>query len=183
MRKGWEIRGVSLIRYLLSALICCLAAADAQPPDEYSVKAAFVYNFLKYIEWPDTAGCKASGRIKLGILGKNPFGSSFDRFKQKPIDNCILEVHEVKANEPINLFQAVFICRSEKKKLNEILTDLKSLPVVTLADSPGSMQEGVIINLIQREDKLGFEINKKIADSAGLKISSQLLKLASAIHE
>lgn len=168
---------------LMLLLSFCVLPADAQPPEEYSVKAAFVYNFLKYVEWPATAGCKATESLKLGILGTNLFDDSFDIFKGKPIVNCLLEISEIFESQSLDQFQAVFISRSEKTGLQAILNRLKPLPVLTIGDSPGFMQAGVMINLIQRDDKLGFEINMKTAKAAGLKLSSQLLKLASAIQE
>jgi hypothetical protein len=171
------------IWHLLLLLTFWVFPADAQPPEEYSVKAAFVYNFLKYVEWPATAGCKTSGSLKLGILGTNLFDDAFDKFKGKPIVNCLLEISEISGSQSLDQFQVVFISRSEKTGLNAILDRMKPLPVLTIGDSPGFMQAGVMINLIQRDEKLGFEINMKAAKASGLKISSQLLKLAAAIQE
>lgn len=160
-----------------------LLPVDAQPPGEYSVKAAFVYNFLKYVEWPSNGGCKAPESLKLGILGINQFGDSFNKFKGKPIASCFLEISEISGSQSLDKFQAVFISGSEKAGLQEKLAELNPLPVLTIGDSPGFMQAGVMINLIQRDDKLAFEINMKAAKAAGLKISSQLLKLATSIQE
>jgi hypothetical protein len=183
MLKWVKNSAARIIWRLMLLMTFWLLPADAQPPGEYSVKAAFVYNFLKYVEWPATADCKATESLKLGILGLNQFDDSFDKFKGKPIVNCLLEISGISGGQPLDQFQAVFICSSEKAGLQEILARLKPLPVLTIGDSPGYMQAGVMINLIQREDKLGFEINMKTAKAAGLKISSQLLKLASDIQE
>ena len=136
---------------------------------------------LKYVERP--AACRTPEGFRLGIIGQNPFEDVFDNFKGKPVGNCSLEISAVSAGQPLNPFTAVFISRSEKAGLQGILTRIKSLPVLTIGDTPGFIQEGVIINLVQRDDKLGFEINLKAARAAGLNISSQLLKLASAIQE
>lgn len=180
----WFNKSTAVFIWRLMLLPACwLLPAEAQPPEEYAVKAAFVYNFLKYIEWPDTADCKASRTLKLGIWGMNRFGASFDKFKEKPIGNCFVEISGISDHQALDRFQAVFISHSEKAALPTILAGLKSFPVLTLSDSPGFMQAGVMINLIQREDKIGFEINLQAAKSAGLNISSQLLKLASAIQE
>jgi hypothetical protein len=168
---------------LLLIPIFCMQHAEAQAPVEYSVKAAFVYNFLKYVEWPDPAGCKATNRFKLGIRGINPFDNAFDKFKGKPIERCFLEISDISESQLLEQFQAVFICNSEKERLKSILAGLNALPVLTIGDTAGFMQEGVMINLIKRDDKLGFEINMKAARAAGIKISSQLLKLAFAIQE
>ena len=168
---------------LLLMLTFWLMPADAQPPGEYSVKAAFVYNFLKYVEWPATAGCRAQDGFRLGIVGKNPFEDALDKFKGKLVGSCSLEISAVSGSQPLDQFAAVFISSSEKSGLQGILTPVKSLPVLIIGDSPGFMQEGVMVNLIQRDDKLGFDINLKAARAAGLKISSQLLKLANAIEE
>lgn len=183
MLKWFKITVAGTICRLLLLLTFWLMPADAQPPGEYPVKAAFVFNFLKYVEWPSNGGCKAPGSLKLGILGHHLFDDSFVKFKGKPIANCFLEVSEISGNQSPDQFHAVFISNSEKTGLQAILAGLKSLPVLTIGDSPGFMQAGVMINLVQREDKLGFEINMKAAKAAGLKISSQLLKLASDIQE
>jgi len=183
MLKWIKNSAAGTIWRLMLLLTFWLLPADALPPGEYSVKAAFVYNFLKYVEWPATAGCKATESLKLGICGLNLFDDSFDKFKGKPIANCFLEISEISGSQSLDQFQAVFISSSEKSELQAILARLKPLPVLTIGDSPGFMQAGVMINLIQRDDKLGFEINMKTAKTAGLKISSQLLKLASAIQE
>jgi hypothetical protein len=183
MLKRTKYFTVGNIWYLLLLVNICLPPAEAQPPGEYSVKAAFVYNFLKYVDWPASAGCSQTHRFKLGILGMNHFEDAFDKFRGKPIGNCFLEIFEISGTQPLDQFHAVFICKSEATELKSILTRLTNLPVLTIGDSAGFMQAGVMINLIQREDKLGFEINMNAARAATLTISSQLLKLASDIQE
>jgi hypothetical protein len=182
LKRIKNLAGGTSVRLIL-ILTFWLMPAEAQPPGEYMVKAAFVYNFLKYVEWPDAAGCRAADGFKLGIVGRNPFEDAFDKFKGKPVGNCTLEVSAVSPRQPLDPFAAVFISSSEKAGLQGMVSPIKSLPVLTIGDSPGFMQEGVMINLIQRDDKLGFEINLKAARVAGLRISSQLLKLANAIQE
>ena len=182
MQKIIHFAAGTLISLIL-ILIFWLMPADAQTPGEYSVKAAFVYNFFKYVEWPAAAGCKMQDGFKLGIIGQDPFEDAFDKFKGKPFGDCFFRISAVSGSQSLDRFSAVFISSSEKAGLQGILSRLKEMPVLTIGDTPGFMQEGVMINLVQRDDKLSFEINLKAARAAGLKISSQLLKLANIIQE
>jgi hypothetical protein len=190
--------------YILIALILVLfetqTLADSEASREYQIKAAFLYNFIKFVDWPDETSA-SDKPIIIGIIGKNPFGDAFEPLKDKSakekqvIVKCFKGLDELEKSsqtdksgkhpqiEDIRECNLLFICRSEQDKLKEILDLLKDQSVLTVADMPGFLESGGMINFIMEENKIGFEINTAAAEQAKLKIRSQLLRLARRVVE
>ncbi|MBI5196614.1 MAG: YfiR family protein [Nitrospirae bacterium] len=162
---------------LLSLSTLLLAATQAYTehakPAEYEVKAAFIYNFAKFIEWPADTGAN----INLCVLGEDPFGAALDSINGKPVRDKNVAVKRIKSHQQLKTCQIVFISASEKEHLAQILDAVENLSVLTIGDTNGFIQQGVIINFYIEDEKVRFEINPKAAESADLKISSKLLKL------
>lgn len=177
------------------------AQADPATSLEYQVKAAFLYNFIKFVDWPEEEAADSNKPIIIGIIGKDPFGSAFEsvkdnlvkgrkvviwRFKgieklKKSAENDNSEQHpEI---ESIRKCQLLFICQSEKEKLNEIIKLIKDHSILTVGDIQGFLESGGIINFVVDENKVRFEINAIAAKGAKLEIRSQLLRLARKVIE
>jgi len=147
---------------------------------EYNIKAVFIERFTRYIEWPEeSAVSDTSQPFVLGIIGKNPFGSVLEEIystqrirKKKVIIRYISKLDEIKG---CNL---LFLSESEKKELSKILSFSRKRPILTVSDTKDFAGKGVAINFVIIEGKIKFEINKSAIDNVGLKVSSQLLKLA-----
>lgn len=177
---GGSIGGV----FLLYALLTMFPYAWAQSgtPSEYEVKAAFLFNFLKFIEWPTDHLTQAGSPILIGILGEDPFDDALDQVvRGKAIDGRPVLIKRAKTVEPLRSCHIVFVSRSERKRLSQITSELSDAGVVTVSDTEEFLERGGIINFVIENNRVRFDINKRIADRAGLKISSKLLVLAKSV--
>ncbi len=158
------------------AMVATSANAQAAPPTEYEVKAAFIHNIAKYVEWPDAS--RSGGALKLCLLGQSPFGNALEALRGKVIGDKVWEI--VPANQQTNLShcQVLFIAASESDKLGQVLENIKGDAVLTVADSDGFAGQGVMVNFYLEQNRVRFEINRDAASRGGFRISSQLLKLA-----
>jgi hypothetical protein len=179
MRSGTtSILGLSLIWLLL---IGGGSRAQESPPTEYEyqLKAAFLLNFAKFVEWPPAPVAKTN--FVLGILGKNPFGDTLQNMiKGKTINNHPLEVTYFDSSVVPTNCHLLFISKSEKDRLPEIIKGLDNASVLTVGETEGFTSEGMIgFVKLEGVNKIRFQINEQAARDAHLKISSKLLSLAS----
>jgi len=157
--------------------------AQESSPTEYQIKAAFLYNFAKFVEWPPQAFADAQSPIVIGVLGKNVFDDNLEKIIHgKTVNNrpfLFKELHT--ATEATNC-HILFISVSEKEKLPKILESLRGTSVLTVSESDQFIASGGMINFVIEDQKVHFQINDKAAKKAGLKISSKLLSLAAHSH-
>jgi hypothetical protein len=162
------------------------AIFQAGPTDynEYQVKAAFLYNFVQFVEWPAAAFPDAGAPISIGVLGENPFGSGLEKIiEDKTVKDRKVVVKYSGTIENLSGCQLVFISASEQERLPEILKALRGKRVLTVGETPGFARLGGVINFIMVENRVRFEINVDAAERAGLKISSKLLQLAIIVKD
>jgi hypothetical protein len=166
---------------VLLALLLMLAAwgAEAAPPTDNEVKAAFIHNIAKFVEWP--AG--APRNLKLCLLGQDPLGGAAEVLQGKAVGGLAWEVAPVKPGANLKECRVLFIAASESDGLRRVLEGVKGSPVLTVGDSGGFAEQGGVVNFYLEQNKVRFEINVDAARRAGLKISSQLLKLARIVQE
>lgn len=169
--------------------------ADSAPSREYQVKAAFVYNFIKFVDWPKEKVADSNDSITIGIIGKDPFGKAFEPVKGKRIKNKKLVIKQFPGLEQykakykdeykdaLKKCHILFICSSEKKRLKEIINFIKDSSVLTIGEIEGFLEAGGVINFTMQEQKVHFEVNITAARRAKLKIRSQLLRLAERVVE
>jgi hypothetical protein len=171
-----RILSLSLIWLVMAA---ALARAQEAKPTEYQIKAAFLFNFAKFVQWPPSVFSSDNAPIVIGILGENPFGDNLARMvKNKTVDGRSLLVKEiVSVPEAVNC-QILFISRSEENRLTEIIKTLNTSSVLTVADMDHFTVNGGMIRFVLDAAKIHFEINNEAATRAGLRISSKLLTLA-----
>jgi hypothetical protein len=149
---------------------------------EYQIKAAFLFNFVQFIEWPPTAFTNATSPFRIGILGDNPFGQALEEIvKNETIRNRNLAVKYSRRVEDMDDCQLVFIGKSEKGRLAELLPKLNSREKLIVGEIEGFARRGGMINFYLEGSKVRFEINPEAAQREGLKISSQLLSLAKIV--
>jgi hypothetical protein len=170
--------------WLACALGFCLcgAGALAAANPEYQVKAAFLYNFMKFVEWPSD-GLSSSTTLTLGILGKDPFGDAIDEVRGKTAKGRRIAVQHLHGVEEARECDMVFVCASEKGRLPQILKALQNQRILTVADQDGFCQAGGMINLVSVKNRVAFEVNLTATGKARLRVSSQLLKLARVVLE
>ena len=148
---------------------------------EDKIKAAFVYNFTKYIEWVDD---DTTDSFEIGIIGDSDIIFPLQEIAEKElINNKKIEIKHFQNVQDINVCYILFISASEKSQLQNILKKIENKNILTISDSIGFAHEGVSINFIIVDGKIKFEINNSSIDQAGLQVSSQLLKLAILVEE
>ena len=157
------------------------ARAQSSVEREYEIKAAYLFNFINYIDWPADTLPPAGGTITIGIIGESPFGTALDPLNGKQIKGRSLAVKPIASAKDAGQCQIIFICPSEKARLAELLGELKDSRILTVSEISGFAQQGGIINFVSERNKVRFEINLEAARRIQLTISSELLKLAKPI--
>ena len=166
---------------MVSAVLMASSGARAQDslPSEYRLKAAFLFNFAKFVDWPADAFDKSNSPMVIGILGDNPFGADLeDTVRNKVINERPLEVKVCPTPAAATNCHILFISTSEKKRLPEILGSLRGASVLTVSETDGFTETGGMINFVREGNKVRFQINDAAAKNARLTISSKLLSLA-----
>jgi hypothetical protein len=154
--------------------------AEPAAPSEYQVKAAFLYNFAKFVEWPPPAFVAADSPITIGILGNNPFGEVLEAtIRNKTINGRQLRVKEITSlkDPALKNCHILFISQSERKHLEETLEALKGTSILTVSEIEQFTRAGGMVNFVMEGNKVRFDINDGAAARNGLKISSKLLSL------
>ena len=150
---------------------------------EYQVKAVFLYNFTQFTDWPTGTFTDGSSPIVIGIVGEDLFGSTMDELvRGEVVRGRPLVVKRLRADEDMRSCQVLFISRSEKARLPELLNQLKGSPVLTVGDVEGFAQQGGIVNLLLVNKTVKMEINPTVAEEAGLQISGKVLSLARIVN-
>ena len=175
-------KAIHRVVWLLAALVLgdfSGAAALGQAVDEYRVKAAFLYNFAKFVEWPPQAFPSASTPLAICVLGPNPFGRSLEEAVDgKIVDDRKLVVRQFADIRQVAGCHILFVSSPERKFLRAILADLRESGVLTVGETAGFTAEGGVITLQLEGDRVRFEINLDAAGRQKLLISSKLLSLA-----
>lgn len=177
-RRLQAVAGVAL-------LIACIstAAIGEEVIPEYQLKAEFLERFTRFIEWPITSPVNdGQTSFTICVAGTDPFGpylknlAANRRIKAKPI-----LVRQVSSD--FDSCHMLFIAAMDKANALDVVRKTSDRPIVTVADTPGLGEAGVMINFYRRDDKVRFEINALAAERSGLRISSKLLKLARVVGE
>ncbi|MFQ5430328.1 MAG: YfiR family protein [Phycisphaerae bacterium] len=148
------------------------------------VRAAYLYNFAKFVKWPAGAFKDDKAPFVIGVLGDDPFDDTLDdTVKGKTIHGRVIQVRrfhweEEKArSEPLRC-HLLYIARSERGRLSQVLAVLKKRPVLVVSDIAGFAHNGGMIGFVLEKGRIAFEINREALEQAHLKASSKLLKLA-----
>lgn len=156
--------------------------AQSETPSEYQVKAAFLYSFARFVEWPADAFVHPQATIVLGIVGEDPFGFALDGMVfGKTVNGRGFMVKRLKIGPELRGCHILFISSSEKKNLAHIFESLKGSSVLTVGETDRFVQSGGAIQLLLQDNKVRFEINVGAAALARLKVSSKLLALARSV--
>ncbi len=156
----------------------------AQQPkaEEYQVKAVYLYNFGRFIEWP--ASAKSGESFPICVLGRDPFGATLDTtVAGTSIEQQKLVARRIASAREATDCRILFISSSESSRLKEIVASLDKSPALTVSDVPGFTASGGMIQFVRKENKVRFEVNLTATEKAGLTLSSQLLKVATEIKK
>ncbi len=158
------------------------AHADNILAKEYFVKAAFLYNFARLVEWPATTFITKDTPFRLCLIGDDPFGNALHSIRNKKVNGHPLIIQRDIILSDASQCQILFISLSEKKNTADILTTLNHAPVLTVSEaSEFAEQEGHIRLFLAANNKLSLEVNLDAINKAGLTISSRILTLAKIV--
>ncbi len=173
MSKAKNMRRVAPL--LVSMVLASVSIPGWAQVGEYELKAAFIGKFTHFVRWP----ARPAQVFRLCTIGDNPFqGALEDLVKLTPIDGRSAVFVDIHQPEEVKACDMLFISTSEQHNLAHIRRNLGNSPVLTVADTPGFAEQGVMINFVHQGGKVRFEINPQAARAAGLQISARLLKLA-----
>ncbi|HWD90756.1 MAG TPA: YfiR family protein [Verrucomicrobiae bacterium] len=150
---------------------------------EYQIKAAFLFNFAKFVDWPPGAFSATNSPIIIGVFGKNVFGKDLENtIRDKTVNNRRFQFITVASAAEGLKCHILFISPSEKDNLKKILDGLHNASVLTVSETDQFINAGGMINFVIEDNKIRFQISDDAAKKAGLRISSKLLSLAARNH-
>lgn len=159
-----------------------VAQGQSREAGEYEVKAAFLYNFAKFVDWPAGAFRGADDAMTFCVYGEDPFGGALDRIiEKKTINDRPLRLARPTQVSDLRACHILFLSASEVKRLPQILGSLRGIPVLTVGDTQHFIQMNGMIGLLIEDNKVRFEINVKATKESGLRTSSKILALAKTV--
>lgn len=169
--------------YVATALIAAGTLADAQSePTEYQVKAAYLYNFGKFVTWPSTTEASTAESFGVCVLGDDPFGPALDEVVTNAmVANKKIIAKRMKDPAEASGCQIVFVASSESSRLDKVLRVLSKHDVLTVSDIPHFVDRRGMIQFVMDKGRVRFEVNLTATDDAGLVISSEMLKVAYSV--
>ncbi len=158
-------------------LVLCVVSAPALSANvpEYKLKAAYLYNFASFTTWPEY-----DQQFDICIYGHSPFGKNLNRIRAKKVAGHPIRINYIETLNDLERCQLVFIAQ-DGDTLKQVINHINGKPILTIADTPGALAKGVIINMVTVNKRVAFEVNLTAAKRNGLKISSKLLRLATTV--
>jgi YfiR/HmsC-like len=176
---GWVlVRGSTVAMWLVSALLWVSGVQGQTKPREYQVKAAYLYNFGKFVQWPPRTAEAKNDPFRICVLGQNPFGVTLDVLPGQTINGQSVSTRQIPRAQDAEKCDVLFVSTSEQGHVRVILEVVQNLPVLTVSDMPHFVARGGMIEFLAQHNKVRFAVNRAAAERAGLSLSSELLKLA-----
>jgi YfiR/HmsC-like len=175
-------RTIALCLAVFQALLLPSTCAAADESLEYQVKAAFLLNFTKFVEWPPAAFEATDSPIAICILGEDPFGAALDQMVAgEVVSGRKLAVRRLKGAPAPKSCQALFIGKADKEALK--IPAGQGAGVLTIGEGEAFVREGGMIAFVLDNRRVRFSINQSAAENAGLKLSSKLLSVARSVEK
>jgi len=173
----------TMLGALLVLLLCLLRGpfATAAPAGEYQIKAAYLLNFARYVEWP-AARLPAAQALRVCVLGRDPFGGELSALEGRQVNGREVRVRQIEAADQAGECHVVFIADSEERRLAPMLRMLASRSLLLVSDIDGFAEAGGGIGLVTEDGRVRFDINQASLQRDGLRASAQLLRLARSVH-
>jgi hypothetical protein len=180
--EGWRRFGILILTTWASLLIAWSASAQANPSSEYAVKAAFLFHFAEFVEWPAGAFKDGNSPLTYCTVGEDQFRGALDEnLRGKTIGERAMRVQHLKQLDAIHDCQILFIGATETKHASQILASIKGNAVLTVGESHNFAEDGGMIEFLLEGNKIRFEINLGAVSAAKLKMSARLLTLAKTV--
>jgi hypothetical protein len=185
------MRFVRIRKCLVFILLACAAGKIQKPAmgqgestSEYEIKAAFLFNFAKFVEWPASVMGETNGSFIIGILGRDPFDGALDQtIGDKTVKGKKITLKRFRQIGDLQYCHILFISESEKNNLPEILGRIRDESILTVGDMPDFAKNGGMIHLYTEDNKVRFAIRLAATERANLKLSAKLLNLAKILMD
>jgi hypothetical protein len=166
---------------LAAASFPALGAQDSA--EEYAVKAAFLYNFARFTEWPSEVFPEKDSPIIVCVFGDDPFGETIDFLREKTIHGRPVLLKREKDLEELQTCHVLFVSSSKRNQLDQILGRTEGWSVLTVSDMDNFAHKGGNVGFVNQNNKIRFEVDPESTKEAGLRLSSKLLSLALIVGE
>ncbi len=164
-------------------MLCALTAGPARAEDVNQVKADMLLNIAKFIKWPESAFAKGESDFVFTILGDDSLAEALAaNLSTKSLNGRPVFVRVVGRVQDVTGSQILYIAASALDRLPEVVRQLRGAPALTVANAPGFVEGGGMVDFVAEDDKVRFEIHQARAERAGLKISARLLALAHIVE-
>lgn len=175
-RRNYQFKSLPAIAAVLGLVLLC--GAD-EPSQEYKVKAAFIYNFARFTEWPQSVFSSADTPFVIAVVGTDPFnGALTQAVAGKKVGTRPVEIRHYDSADKIESCQILFIPTTDDESQVQIIRKVENNHVLTVGESDNFDSNGGSVRFFTDENKMRFEINTDATDQAQLRLSSKLLKLA-----
>lgn len=170
-------------RLAISALLLCAVAAHAAhaaaPPNEYALKSVFLYNFCRFMDWPDAAFAGPVEPIVIAVLGDDPFGPLLDEaVRGETFRGRTIRIEHYRNAREIGRCHLLFVGASEAGRLSEILSAVAGRSIVTVGESEEFIERGGMIALVADRNRVRLVMNPQTLRAARIDVSSKLLRVA-----
>lgn len=183
-----------ILAVTMAACLCVFSPANAddengKTPKEYQIKAAFLYHFVEFVEWPGAQSLKETHAANICVAGEDPFGPILNALKQASTPQLALNVKRGVEGNAVASCHILFVPRSESGNVSSLLATARAAHVLTVSDIRGFADSGGIIEMAKTEESIGLfsknkinlRINLKAANEEGLRIDAQLLESAAEV--
>ena len=185
--EAYRLRLTTVAVVVLAAFVLVLAApvqAQDQAAEEHEVKAAFLYNFTKFVEWPQGAFPDDGAPVVVGVFGPDPFGPTLDDIVAgKRVGDRPLVIRRLDSSDGLAACHVLFVSSAKAAEFVRLLPSLAHRPILTVGETDGFCETGGVVQFVMPQRKVRFRINVTAAERAGLKISSRLLDLAEVVRQ
>ena len=180
--SGIWSRAAILVAFVSAQFVTAPNVRVQEALTEYQVKAAYLFNFLKFVEYPGESFTDSLAPIVICVVGDDPFGDALPQVVLgKTVQGRDLVNRIYRSSEDLRGAHILFISASERKKLPMILSGLHGSSVLTVSDAAGFLDAGGMIQFLNENDRVRFAINVDATSRAKLKMSSKLLSLAKVV--
>jgi hypothetical protein len=186
-QRGWSfVRELALVA--LWGVLCCIGAAHSASLDEdsgleYGVKAAFLFKFPAYVQWPEAAFSAADAPFVIGVTGSEPMMQELQQISSgRTINGRPVQLRRMKPGDSSAGVHMLFVGRGEGARLPQVLRAAHQRPVLTVTESEGALAQGAIINFVIVDGRVRFDISVPSALAGGITLSSRLLAVAQHVR-
>ena len=186
----------TILRHSLCVRLCLLLAlwigvsgggtarAESSAPTMPQVQAAFLFNFAKFVTWPNEAFQHSGDTLIIGVLGEDPFGAILEEtIRDKTVMGKKLAVKRFASIQDAAHSHILFLSASEENRLSHMMTALDKTSILTVSDMEQFAEHGGMVAFTVEDQKVRFNVNLGAVERSGLKMGSQLLKLARIVND